>query len=121
MKEYMLIIIPVILAESIALLVAFFKTFPVMQSKMELLEKNEEHNEKAFADLKKVVELQTIQHAEANKDHERLKSDLGDTRTILKENNTELRKSLEDNTKAIIALETTLKVLGSSLVPNRPL
>ena len=121
MKEILLALIPVVATESIALFVMLFKTIPVLTNKLEQLEKNEAQTEQEFNALKTVVDKHTVANAESLKDYQRIESDLSDTRNLLKDNNKELRKSLEENTKAIVALETTLKMMAASFtaVPNR--
>lgn len=108
-------LLPVVAAEAIALFVVLFKTYPVMQSKLQSLEKNQGDDQDDFNDLKKVVESHRVQLAEEKKERESIKRDLDDTRQSMKEINLELRKAVEENTKAIIALETTLKFIATTL------
>jgi chromosome segregation ATPase len=116
MKEILLALIPVVATESIALFVMLFKTIPVLQNKLEHLEKKEAQAEVDYDTLKSVVDKHTVINAETMKDYQRIASDLHDTRNLLNDNNKELRKSLDENTKAITGLEATFKVLANTLL-----
>jgi len=113
-------LVPIVAAQALALLIVLFKTYPVMQTKVESLEKMAAQSHTEAADLKKTVADQTVTLAKEMQARESIKRDLDDTKQSMKEINLELRKAVEDNTKAIIALETTLKILGSSLRQSSP-
>lgn len=113
-------LIPVVAGQAIALLVVLFKTYPVMQSKMETMEKVTVQAHTDLVELKKTVDGQTVTLAKETQARESIKRDLDDTKQSMKEINLELRKAVEDNTKAIIALETTLKIIGTSLRTPTP-
>ena len=113
-------LIPIVGAQALGLLLLVFKTYPVMQTKVEALEKIATQAHADAVELKRTVDGQTVTLARETQAREGIKRDLDDTKQSMKEINLELRKAVEDNTKAIIALETTLKILGSSLRQTTP-
>ena len=113
-------LLTVVGGQLIALLIVLFKTYPVMQTKVESLERIATQAHTDLTELKKTVDGQTVTLAKETQARESIKRDLDDTKQSMKEINLELRKAVEDNTKAIIALETTLKILGTSLRSSTP-
>lgn len=120
MNDITITLLGVAAGQLVALLIVIFKTYPVIQTKVETLEKIAAQSHTDSVELKKIVDGQTVVLARETQSRESIKRELDDIKQSMKEVNLELRKAVEDNTKAIITLETTLKIIGSSLRTNNP-
>ena len=91
------------------------KMIPVMRNEIDNLKDDRDDSYKDFEALRAVIQTHSIHLAEERKDRENIKRELEENKQSLKEINLELKRAVDENTKAIVALETTIKMLGKQL------
>ncbi len=95
------------------------KMLPVMRKEIDDLTKSCDAAEKKQEVHRAIVERHSIEMAEGKLERENIKRDLEENKQTLKEINLQLKTAVDENTKAIVALETTIKILGRSLSRNK--
>jgi septal ring factor EnvC (AmiA/AmiB activator) len=98
-----------VITETVAFVILLLKTFPVLKAKVDQLEVEKTELNRKVQSFNDELHRHTVQLAEAKKERYALKKEFEENKETMKEINRELRRAVEENTKAIISLEATLK------------
>jgi spore coat polysaccharide biosynthesis predicted glycosyltransferase SpsG len=100
-----------IIVEAIVLLVVMFKTVPVLENQLKNACEEQDRQSKIIDTLKTGYATQTVVLAEHRKDYDNIKRDFDEHKQLNKEVYSDMKKTVEECTKAIIQLEITMQLL----------
>jgi uncharacterized protein (DUF3084 family) len=109
MLEEQNLIYTLITGELVTLLILIFRSYPVVQSKIIQLESDRKSEQQRIQILTDEINRHSIQLAEAKKERDSLRSELNENKEVMKDAHREFREAMQENTKAITQLDTTLK------------
>jgi septal ring factor EnvC (AmiA/AmiB activator) len=103
------LIYTLVITEAVAFIIVLIKTLPVLNNKVQQLEGERQDLVKKIDGIKSDIHKHDVQLAEAKKERDSIKHEFEENKETMKEIHRDLKRAVEDNTKAIISLEATLK------------
>jgi outer membrane murein-binding lipoprotein Lpp len=98
-----------VITETVAFIILLLKTFPVLKAKVDQLETEKIDLNRKIEAINGDMHRHAVQLAEAKKERDALKREFEENKETMKEIHRDLKRAVEENTRAIISLEATLK------------